>query len=215
MRHYIDSIEALKSTEQVRRFTKSYIPIYTTEVIKQYTKLNTKFKYAIINSTKTQSVCQAVLENNIVLQNSYDGTQSFRIKYNFGTFVFGNFRLIHRGANATDFNENNQFFIESLEKYNKFYSLLQTETFSDDVINKILKEVNKVKNNTITINYTNKNAIHVLNHTINCLMEGDYTYTNSKGIVKQGRKTRSMYVLFWLQNNISKMLIDLYPESFL
>ena len=212
MRKYIIDADELKVTEKVLRTTKSYVPIFTSDVITQYKKLNSKFKYALVNTNKTRATCQAVLDNNIVLQNSFDGTQSFRIKYNLGSFIFGNFRLVHRGINATDFNSNQEFFISTLDKYTKFQAFLKNSTFSDEIIKDILKEVSVVKNKDVIIEYKSLNGIDVLNSTVIALQEGDYTYIN-KGTIKHGRQTRSQFALMRIQNSISKLLIEKYPEE--
>jgi hypothetical protein len=154
-----------------------------------------------------------VLDNNIVLQNSFDGTQSFRIKYNLGSFIFGNFRLVHRGINAIDFNFSQEFFVNTLDKYTKFQTFLKTSTFSNEIIKDILKEVSSIRGKDVTIQYPSTNAIDVLNSTITALQEGDFMYTNNKGITKQGRKIRSQHTLARIQNNITKLIIEKYPEE--
>lgn len=211
MRRIITNIEELKTTEKVLRQSKQYVPIVTSSVINEY---KSNLKYAIINSTDRRSTCQAVLDNNIVIQNSFDGTQSFKIKYNLGEFILGNFRLIHRGYNASDFSKNTEFFVTSLEQYSKFYEFLDKSVFSDEIIDRILAIVSKVKCRETTIEFTDRRAISVLNNIIVSLKEGNY-FTTKNGIVKQGRKVKGIAALFTIENEVTKMLFEEFPEEFI
>ncbi len=212
MRKIITNIEQLKNSERVLKHTKSYVPISTTDVISQYKQ--TKFRSARLYSTDRRNSVQAFLDNNIVLSNSYDGTQSFRIQYLMGEFVFGKFRLVHRGSNAKHFNENSEFYVDVLEKYDRFMRNVSNSEMSEETIKHIKDICTKLKGREVIIDYTSNKVNDVLNQTINAFKDGTYLLNTKRGI-KAGRATKSYHLIFALESKISDLIIETYPEYFI
>jgi len=223
----LNTIEKLKKIEkQSGNTTDKYIPIYTSKIIED---LEPEFKFITgIQYHPGSSRHQVILRyenNDILIENSFDGKRSFRFSFLSNRFIIPLKldKVVHRGSNAKELTHdlliNKTEIIKSIENAKKLVYHFQSTKIPKKIKNKIFSIVFekhlKNKNVDITIAKSYNTIFSYTETIVDRFLEGEYYLIDNKSKIKKGRKIKSKFAEIVLINRIYKTLKSEHPEIFI
>lgn len=213
--------EEIQSFEKVSaKLSDKYIPVKTSEFIKTFEPM---FEFKCLKQYRKSSSAHYVelTKNdnlNVYIENSFDGSLSFRIAFKYQDFVFGKIRQVHKGIPAINLNSNKQDISKLYEHASKTIDSLMDSDFTKEEKEAIAEVAFAVKNKKWKyirgINWECSNGLNFILTLISDIKNGNLEYKSAKGW-KPLRETKSQMTIVEISNAIWGLIHKKFPEYYL
>lgn len=217
----ISSIEDIKNLENVSsRVSEKYVPIKTSALVDHlkdfhFTK-GSKYRrgssahWVKMNPKKSSDI-------NVYIENSFDRTLSFRVRFEYENFIFGKIRQNHIGQNAIDIRENFKDFTKSYSQALDTFEIMSNRSLSINEMESIAEIIITTRGNVFKnvqgIEYSGS-MLQFIVKLMNDVKEGELQYFNRKGQLKQLRKIKSQMKMIDISSKLWKYISNKYPELY-
>jgi hypothetical protein len=217
MRH-IRTLQDLQKLESPSSHLSSqYVPMRTSSYLKALPGFRIKSGSTYGKNTTAHYV---VLDTNtpvsLYVENSFNGSRSFRVRFVYDNFVFGNYRQIHKGSSAINMSENADNIVKMHVHAQRAIQYLINNDISlktkQVIANTALKFKRKTIGDIVYIDYSFE-GIHFINYIIQSLTDGNFTYEHN-GKIKYLRPIKSQYRKLEMSSAIWDVLYKENPELF-